>query len=74
MAPRPQPARFPVAPPDRVDVHPVRLHQPRRAFGDALARALGEDAERLRVLAGDRAKGFAWNAAADRVWALHAEL
>mgnify|MGYP000881530417 CR=1 FL=1 len=43
-------------------------------LGAALFRALGEDAERLRVLAGDRAKGFAWNAAADRVWALHAEL
>lgn len=43
-------------------------------FGDALARALGPDAERLRVLAGDRAKGFAWEASADRVWALHAEL
>lgn len=40
----------------------------------AVARALDEDAERLRVLAGDRAKGFAWPAAADRVWALHAEL
>ena len=47
---------------------------PAEDLGDALARALGEDAERLRVLAGDRAKGFAWNAAADRVWALHAEL
>lgn len=43
-------------------------------FGDAVARALGPDAERLRVLAGDRAKGFAWEASADRVWALHAEL
>jgi glycosyltransferase involved in cell wall biosynthesis len=43
-------------------------------FGGAVARALGEDAERLRVLAGDRAKGFAWEASADRVWALHAEL
>jgi len=26
------------------------------------------------VLAGDRAKGFAWAASAERVWALHAEL
>ena len=43
-------------------------------LGEAIARALGEDAERLRVLAGDRAKGFAWEAYADRVWALHAEL
>jgi glycosyltransferase involved in cell wall biosynthesis len=43
-------------------------------FGDAITRALGRDAERLRVLAGDRAKGFAWQASAERVWALHAEL
>jgi glycosyltransferase involved in cell wall biosynthesis len=43
-------------------------------LGAAITRALGEDAERLRVLAGDRAKGFAWEACADRVWALHAEL
>ncbi|MCG7418496.1 glycosyltransferase [Microbacterium sp. ACRRU] len=43
-------------------------------LGGAVARALGEDAERLRVLAGDRAKGFAWQSCADRVWALHAEL
>lgn len=43
-------------------------------LGPAVERALGEDAARLRVLAGDRAKGFAWSAAADRVWALHAEL
>jgi len=43
-------------------------------LGDALTRALGADAERLRVLAGDRAKGFAWRSAAERVWALHAEL
>lgn len=43
-------------------------------LGAAVARALGEDAARLRVLAGDRAKGFAWAASADRVWALHAEL
>jgi len=43
-------------------------------LGSALARALGDDSERLRVLAGDRAKGFAWRASAERVWALHAEL
>lgn len=43
-------------------------------LGGAVARALGEDAERLRVLAGDRAKGFAWQSCADRVWALHAEI
>ena len=45
-----------------------------RAATAALTRALGEDAERLRVLAGDRAKGFAWELSAERVWALHAEL
>lgn len=43
-------------------------------LGDAVSRAIGDDADRLRVLAGDRAKGFAWEACADRVWALHAEL
>lgn len=43
-------------------------------LGAVLADALGEGAARLRVLAGDRAKGFAWRACADRVWALHAEL
>lgn len=43
-------------------------------LGAAVARAIDEDADRLRVLAGDRAKGFAWEACADRVWALHAEL
>lgn len=43
-------------------------------LGTALARAIGPDADRLRVLAGDRAKGFAWHACAERVWALHAEL
>lgn len=43
-------------------------------LGAALTDALGGGAERLRVLAGDRAKGFAWEACADRVWALHAEL
>ncbi len=49
-------------------------YAPAEALGEALARALGAEAERLRVLAGDRAKGFAWGAAAERVWALHAEL
>lgn len=44
------------------------------ALAEAVDRALGDDAERLRVLAGDRSKGFAWRAAAERVWALHAEL
>jgi len=43
-------------------------------LGAVLSDALGAGAERLRVLAGDRAKGFQWEACADRVWALHAEL
>jgi glycosyltransferase involved in cell wall biosynthesis len=43
-------------------------------FGSSVAGALGDDADRLRVLAGDRAKGFSWQASADRVWALHAEI
>ncbi|MDF2918570.1 MAG: glycosyltransferase, partial [Microbacterium sp.] len=47
---------------------------PADALGGALERALGDDGARLRVLAGDRAKGFAWEACADRIWALHAEL
>lgn len=47
---------------------------PAAELDTALSRALGTDAERLRVLAGDRAKGFLWSAAAERVWALHAEL
>ena len=47
---------------------------PSDGLGAALSRAVGEGAERLRVLAGDRAKGFAWRASAERVWALHAEL
>ncbi|MCW2163808.1 Glycosyltransferase involved in cell wall bisynthesis [Microbacterium hydrothermale] len=49
-------------------------YAPAGELGEALARALGDEAERLRVLAGDLAKGFAWEAAAERVWALHAEL
>lgn len=47
---------------------------PAEALAGAVDRALGDEAERLRVLAGDRAKGFAWRASAERVWALHAEL
>lgn len=43
-------------------------------LGEALARAVGESVERLRVLSLDRAKGFSWREAADRVWALHADL
>lgn len=41
---------------------------------DAVVDATGAGAARLRVLAGDRAKAFSWQSAAERVWALHAEL
>ncbi|GAB3600975.1 glycosyltransferase [Microbacterium tumbae] len=41
---------------------------------DAVADAAGEGAARLRVLAGDRSRAFSWASAAERVWALHAEL
>ncbi|GAA5148540.1 hypothetical protein GCM10025768_10350 [Microbacterium pseudoresistens] len=41
---------------------------------DAVAEATTDARERLSVLAQDRARGFSWEGAADRVWALHAEL
>ncbi|OIU86638.1 MULTISPECIES: glycosyltransferase [unclassified Microbacterium] len=41
---------------------------------DALVDALGSGSERLRVLGADRARAFSWASAAERVWALHAEL
>lgn len=43
-------------------------------LADALADAVGAGERRLRVLAGDRAKAFSWDGAAERVWALHADL
>jgi glycosyltransferase involved in cell wall biosynthesis len=45
-------------------------------MGSALADALGTTAaaDRLGVLAGDRGRAFSWRGAADKVWALHAEL
>ncbi|MBW9094597.1 glycosyltransferase [Microbacterium jejuense] len=45
-------------------------------LGSALADALGSTAaaDRLGVLAGDRGRAFSWREAADKVWALHAEL
>lgn len=45
-------------------------------LGAALASALGStaSADRLGVLAGDRGRAFSWREAADKVWALHAEL
>lgn len=47
---------------------------PAEELAGAVAGALGADAARLRVLAGDRAKGFSWREAAEKVWALHADL
>jgi glycosyltransferase involved in cell wall biosynthesis len=41
---------------------------------DAVIDAVGTGERRLRVLAADRAKAFSWASAAERVWALHAEL
>lgn len=43
-------------------------------MADAVAEAIGAGEKRLRVLAADRAKAFSWASAAERVWALHAEL
>jgi len=46
------------------------------ALGAALADALGSTtaAERLAVMAADRGRVFSWLEAADKIWALHAEL
>lgn len=44
------------------------------ALADGLARALGGEAPRLRVLAADRGRAFSWDSAAEQVWHLHAEL
>lgn len=43
-------------------------------LSDALIDALGEGERRQRVLAADRARAFSWQSAAERVWALHADL
>lgn len=43
-------------------------------LADAVADAAGEGAARLRVLAADRSRAFSWIGAAERVWALHADL
>ena len=52
------------------------LLQRRPALGAALADALGSTsaAERLAVMAADRGRVFSWLEAADKIWALHAEL
>lgn len=43
-------------------------------LGSLVPRALGADADRMRVLSADRAKAFSWREAAERVWQLHADL
>lgn len=41
---------------------------------DAVVDAVGAGANRLGVLAGDRARAFSWASSAERVWSLHADL
>lgn len=41
---------------------------------DAVTDAVGSGGDRLRVLAGDRARAFSWASSAERVWSLHADL
>lgn len=43
-------------------------------LAEALVDALGDGARRLSVLGSDRARAFSWASAAERVWALHADL
>ncbi|MDR2999096.1 MAG: glycosyltransferase, partial [Microbacterium sp.] len=43
-------------------------------YTEAVVAAAGTEANKLRVLASDRAKAFSWASSAERVWALHAEL
>ncbi|GAA3653327.1 glycosyltransferase [Microbacterium marinilacus] len=47
---------------------------PEEGLEDAVAEAIGGAAERLRVLALDRARAFSWAGAAARVWQVHADL
>lgn len=47
---------------------------PLEEIPDAVAGAVGGGANRLGVLAADRAKAFSWVSSAERVWALHADL
>jgi glycosyltransferase involved in cell wall biosynthesis len=46
----------------------------REQLGSALARAVGEASDRLRVLSRDRAQAFSWRESAEQVWRLHADL
>lgn len=41
---------------------------------DAVADAVGAGTRRLSVLGADRSRAFSWHGAAERVWALHADL
>lgn len=41
---------------------------------DAVSHAAGAGGRRLSVLGSDRSRAFSWSSAAERVWALHAEL
>ncbi|MCK3770191.1 glycosyltransferase [Microbacterium aerolatum] len=50
--------------------HLVRLDE----IPDAVVEATRRGAERLSVLAGDRAKAFSWAGSAEKVWSLHADL
>jgi len=43
-------------------------------IADAVVDAVGAGARRLSVLAADRSRAFSWLGAAERVWALHADL
>ncbi|EQM75275.1 glycosyltransferase [Microbacterium maritypicum] len=43
-------------------------------LSEAVAAATGDSATRLSVLAADRSRAFSWASAAERLWALHADL
>ncbi|MEV4774280.1 glycosyltransferase [Microbacterium sp. LWH12-1.2] len=43
-------------------------------LAEAVVEAAGRGASRLKVLGADRSRAFSWASAAEKVWALHAEL
>lgn len=45
-----------------------------KSLAEAAAQAVGDEAERLQVLSGDRGRSYSWLSAAEKVWQLHAEL
>ncbi|MDQ0725951.1 glycosyltransferase [Microbacterium sp. W4I20] len=47
---------------------------PEDGLAEAVADATGDASARLSVLADDRSRAFSWASAAERVWALHADL